>query len=239
MQPQQPLVGPQVGGRELLQRQLSVRWPSTARKPEPPHLGVLGDRVGRDGQIAKGSRQTPLASDSALPGEGKLTEPNERLHVVRGLCDQEPEPLVLSQQQWQERGQLPDRGAVVERRRSVQHVAEAKPGPLISQWLRPRGVLIHGIVQEGKTNDLRTPVERHVVRHGRGPRTRRPRRQQRQIVNELPPPARPHATEPTEQDVRLRVDDETRACAGFVVDEGWLVRVETDTDVRSTSKRAG
>ncbi|MFO7961304.1 MAG: hypothetical protein R6U94_10200, partial [Nitriliruptoraceae bacterium] len=32
-----------------------------------------------------------------------------------------------------------------------------------------------------------------------------------------------------QQDVRLRVDDETRACAGFVVDEGWLVRVETDT----------
>lgn len=33
-----------------------------------------------------------------------------------------------------------------------------------------------------------------------------------------------------QQDVRLCVDDEARACAGFVVDEGWLVRVETDTD---------
>ncbi len=33
------------------------------------------------------------------------------------------------------------------------------------------------------------------------------------------------------QDVQIRVDGETRACAGFVVDEGWLVRVDTETDV--------
>jgi len=33
------------------------------------------------------------------------------------------------------------------------------------------------------------------------------------------------------QDVQLRVDGETRDCAGFVVDEGWLVRVDADTGV--------
>ncbi len=32
------------------------------------------------------------------------------------------------------------------------------------------------------------------------------------------------------QDVRLRIDGEARACARFVVEEGWLARVETDTD---------
>lgn len=33
------------------------------------------------------------------------------------------------------------------------------------------------------------------------------------------------------QDVQLQVDGETRGCVGFVVDEGWLVRLDAGTGV--------